>query len=128
MELIHNLYNLTNRFIIILINNTILHRFSIKTAAAELAPSEANHMAGRWVYGQEVEQGVVCFRPVTKNWEWAAGLVLWRWQPGVEASGLHHSNGMGALDFATSHLASHMAIRPLTQFASNEASHVFLML
>ena len=52
-------------------------------------------MAGRWVYGQEVEQGVVCFRPVTKNWEWAAGLVLWRWQPGVEASGLHHSNGMG---------------------------------
>ena len=84
-------------------------------------------MAGRWVYGQEVEQGVVCFRPVTKNWEWAAGLVLWRWQPGVEASGLHHSNGMGALDFATSHLASHMAIRPLTQFASNEASHVFLM-
>ena len=44
-------YNLTNTFIIILINNTILHRFSIKTAAVELAPSEANHMAGRWLLG-----------------------------------------------------------------------------
>ena len=84
-------------------------------------------MAGRWVYGQEVEQGVVCFRPVTKNWERAAGLVLWRQRPGVEASGLHHSNGMGALDFATSHLTSHTAVHLLTQFASNEASHVFLM-
>ena len=55
MELIHNLYNLTNTFIIILINNTILHRFSIKTAAAELAPSEANHMAGEvglWTRGR----------------------------------------------------------------------------
>ena len=45
----------------------------------------------------------------------------------MEASGLHHSNGMGALDFAMSHFASHTDVHPLTQFASNEASHVFLM-